>query len=86
MPTAKARYTGSKPTIRPSSDKLRSELRSYYPDKGRNIDPLWGDPADEFVELILSAANSATSEFAYQQMALTKEELRAEQRDLLKVL
>ncbi len=68
------------------SDKLRESLRSYYPYQSAEADPTFGHPADQFVNSVLSAARPHRSKLFLEQFHSTKQELRAEQADLLKSL
>ncbi len=88
MPTAKARYTGdgSGTLIQDFSDALKTKLRAYYPDQQAEIDPTWGHPADAFVSCVLAEARWAVSKLHWQKFDGTKQEIRAEQSDLLKEL
>jgi hypothetical protein len=88
MPTAKARYTGdgTRSKTKDFSDALKVKLRGYYPNQQAETDPTWGHPADVFVEHVLAAALSAVSELHWHQFTSTKQEIRAEQADLLKGL
>lgn len=86
MTTAKPRYTGdgTEDRIDDFSDKLRSALRDFFPDKSACDNPVFGHPADNFVAHILSEAWWAKSELHWQALEGTKAELRAERDDLLK--
>lgn len=67
------------------SAELRVQLRKYYPIEAI-VDPVFGDPADEFVELVLNEAHWAISWAAKMPFRLTRAELRAEHRALLGAL
>jgi hypothetical protein len=89
MPTAKARYLGdgSGELLSDFSHQLKEELRSFY--QGKNANPdlgEWVEPADAFVEEILSEAWWAKSALHVQEYEITKAEVRAEHVDLLKSL
>jgi len=88
MPTAKARYKGDGAGQKPRdfSDRLEATLRSHYPDQNAESDPVFGHPADAFVEEVLAEARGALSRLHWDQFDLTKQEIRAEQADLLKTL
>lgn len=88
MSTAKARYVGDGcgDPIPDFSDALKVDLRSFYPDHDAKVDPVWGHPADDFVDQVLSEAWWAKSELHRQRFDTTRAEVRAEQADLLKVL
>ena len=95
MPTAKAKYSGngtvrigdgSGKMARPFSNQLKTTLRSYYPQKNAATCPYFGHPADTFVEHVLSAASNAAADMMWQESNVTKQELRAEQADVLKSL
>lgn len=88
MSTAKARYTGDShcTMTKDFSSDLKAELRRYFPDLPTGVGPTSGGPADVFVALVLSEARWAISELVWYKQELTKQEIRAEQQDLLKHL
>jgi hypothetical protein len=88
MPTAKARYAGdgSGVLLPEFNARLKQQLRAFYPSQDAEDDPVWGHPADEFVEEILSTARWAKSALYAQGFEVTTAELRAEHKDLLKSL
>lgn len=95
MQTAKAKYLGngaghigdgSGKMARPFSSQLRATLRSYYPQQDAATCPHFGNPADNFVEQVLGAAGNAAADMMWQEFNVTKQELRAEQKDVLKSL
>lgn len=88
MPTAKPPFSGDRDDVSPRefSKELRDKLRTYYPVKNIEPDPAWGHPADAFVEKVLAEAWYAIDELDYLRFDITKQELRAEQADLLKLL
>lgn len=91
MTTAKPPYHGNGCGTKLSdfSDELRQTLRSFDPRQGTDTDPYtlaWGDPADAFVEAVLSEAWWAKSELHFSQFNSGRAEIRAEQADLLKRL
>jgi hypothetical protein len=88
MPTAKAKYPGdgSGELLPNFSDELKQKLRAYYPGEDTEQDPIWGHPADEFVEMILGEAWWAKSQLHAQEFELTKTGVRAQLNDLLKGL
>lgn len=88
MPTAKARYAGdgSGVLLPEFNARLKQQLRALYPSQDVEDDPVWGHPADEFVEEILSTAWWAKSALHAQGLEVTTAELRAEHKDLLKSL
>lgn len=65
---------------------VQQELRPFYPDKSAVADTPFGHPSDEWANVLLSTAKSAVSQMLWQRLRLTTEELKAEQRDLLKTL
>jgi hypothetical protein len=88
MPTAKALYKGDGAwkMVKDFSDTLKTKLRGYYPNQEADTDPVWGHPADDFVSRVLAEAQWAISELHWHQFVSTKQEIRAEQADLLKSL
>lgn len=68
------------------SDELRTKLRSYYPQQNAESCQHFSHPADTFVEYVLSAANNAAADMMWQEFNVTKQELRTEQKDMLKSL
>ncbi|TQK04957.1 hypothetical protein [Herbaspirillum sp. SJZ107] len=88
MSTAKAKYMGdgSGKRIPDFSDNLRQKLRAFYPDQNVEADPVWGHPADAFVEAVLSEAWWAKSALHAQEFESTKAEVRVEHADMLKSL
>ena len=88
MPTTRAPYSGgrSDKTIEDFSDDLKNKIRDYYPENDVEPDQRWGHPADVFVQAVLAEARFAIDELHWQKFDITKQELRAEQSDLLKVL
>lgn len=88
MTTAKARFQGSGAwtQVPDFSDKLKARLRGFYPEPDADDDPIWGHPAEDFVNRILAAAWWAKSELDWQKYDCTKPELRAEQVNLLNLL
>jgi hypothetical protein len=66
--------------------RLRTKLRSFYPDKGAVEDPTFGHPADPWSNHLLSAAEGGLSLMLGLRLRLTNEQLRAEREDLLKTL
>jgi hypothetical protein len=68
------------------SDSLKARLRDYCPDQQVDSETPWEDPADTFVSHVLAAARGAVSDLHWQQLDLTKSEIRAEQLDLFKRL
>ena len=68
------------------SSQLKATLRSFYPQQNAQTCPYFGHPADTFVEHILSAAGNAAADMMRQEFNVTKQELRAEQKDVLKSL
>jgi hypothetical protein len=95
MPTAKARYLGdgagrigdgSGKIPSAYSSRLRKTIRSYYPQQNAPTCPHFGHPADTFVEHVLCAANNAVADMMWQTSNVTKQELRAEQKDMRKSL
>jgi hypothetical protein len=88
MSTAKAKYMGdgSGKRIPDFSDTLRQTLRAFYPDQNVEPDPVWGHPADAFVETILGEAWWAKSALHAQEFDSTKAEVRVEHEDILKSL
>jgi hypothetical protein len=88
MSTAKARFTGdgSGTRLPDFSDRLRQELRAFYSSQDAEEDPVWGHPADTFVEEVLGEAWWAKSALHAQEFEVTKAEVRAEHEDLLKSL
>lgn len=97
MPRGKARYnagatfaervtTGGTIELRDFSADLKRKLRNMYPDKSTAEDPVWGHPADTFVQEILAAARWALPQLAKIRTTLTKAEIVAERDDLLRTL
>lgn len=88
MTTAKAKYVGGGDgeAIPDFSEKLKKDLRAFYPGKDAKVDSVWGHPADAFVEAVLGEAWWAKSMLYWQRFGITKDEVRAEQADLLKTL
>ena len=88
MAFAKAEYkgNGAGEMIPDFSDKLKSTLRSYYPDQDAESDETFGHPADGFVNHVLNEAWWAKSELDSQTFDITKQQIRAEQADIMKVL
>jgi hypothetical protein len=88
MPTAKAKYTGdgSGELLPDFSNQLKQKLRAFYLGEDAEQDPLWGHPADVFVETVLSEAWWAKSALHAQEFEVTKAEVHAEHEDLLKSL
>lgn len=65
---------------------VQQELRPFYPDKNAIADTPFGHPSDEWANFLLSAAQNAVSTVHWLELRLTAEELKAEQRNLLKTL
>jgi hypothetical protein len=88
MSTAKAKYVGdgSGKRIPDFSEHLRQKLRDFYPGQNEEPDPVWGHPADAFVEAILGEAWQAKSTLHAQEFVITKAEVRVEHADMLKSL
>jgi hypothetical protein len=88
MSTAKAKYIGdgSGELLPEFSAHLRQSLAAFCPKADVEPDPVWGNPADAFVEAILSEAWWAKSALHAQGFELTKAEAKAEHADLLKSL
>lgn len=88
MTTAKAQYKGdgAGKLLPDFSDKLKSILRNFYPDQNAESDETFGHPADGFVSHILAEAWWAKSTLDDQKYDITKQQIRAEHADLLKVL
>lgn len=88
MPSAIARYTGdgSGKMARAFSAGLRKTLRSYYPQQNAATCPYFGHPADTFVERVLNAASNAAADMMWQESNVTRQELRAEQKNVLESL
>lgn len=95
MPSAKPRYDcGGEWKVRSYTEteweelteKLRNKLREFYPDSTAKEDPDFGHPADEWANHLIHAAESAISSKLWLRLRLTNEELRAEQKDLLRKL
>jgi len=98
MPSGKARYNApptftelidsgaEDPKLIEFSDDQKQRLKSFYPDKNVESDPVWGDSADEFVDQLLFEAQDTVSFLQDSELWLTKEDLKAEQANLLKTL
>lgn len=86
MPTAKPRYTGDRIRVHQFSEELRSTLRTFFPSALTDPDSPFAHPADTFVELVLSEAHWAAAEMAYLSFRLRKDQLQAEQQDILGAL
>ncbi len=88
MSTAKARYTGDGAwtLTKDFSDTLKTTLRGYFPNQQAETEPTFGHPADAFVSHVLAEARWAVSGPHWQKFNSTKQEIRAEQSDLLKGL
>ena len=69
-----------------SGERLRSNLRRYYPDKAAVDCPTFGHPADEWVNCLRSEAWSAISIMCGLGLRLTNEQLLVERKDLLATL
>jgi hypothetical protein len=65
---------------------LRSKLRTFFPPTATDPNSPFADPADTFVEVVLSEAHWAAAEMAQLSLRLRRDELQAEQRDILKAL
>lgn len=95
MPTAKPRYDSGgvwKSRHYGESEweelkvRLRKKLWDFYPDKNAEADPTFGHPVDSWVNYLLAEAEGAVSIMLWLRLRLTKEELRAERKDLLNTL
>jgi len=88
MPTDKVNYKGdgAGQLIPDFSDELKQQLRKYCPDKDAESDPVFGHPADEFVNILLSEAWQAKAALHWLKYSSTKGEIRAVQANLLKSL
>lgn len=87
MPSGKARYTGNTPDVRDFTPKLRQELKYYFPaGKSRAHDPVWGSPAEKFVNDILAAASFIHADIDYACMEISKQDLLAEHNNLMNTL
>lgn len=95
MPTAKPRYDSggvwkhrhyNEAEWEELKERLRTKLRSFYPDKNAETCPTFGHPADAWVNYLLAEAEGAVSMMLWLRLRLTNEELRAERKDLLKTL
>ena len=87
MPSAKARYTGDgSGSVPPGfSTKLRKQLENLCPESPDRPDHERDAFVGEFVEAILAEAWWMVSEIRQHKFDLTKQEIRAEQDDLLKL-
>jgi hypothetical protein len=88
MTTAKPRYVGDGAGKLPRdfTYALKSILQTYYPQQAPIACPHFGQPADVFVNEVLAAARPSIAELMWLTMDLTKQELRAEQVDILNCL
>ncbi len=88
MATPKAHFRGNGEGIlvRQFSDKLKSSLRSFYPNEEVDPDPAWGDPADNFVASVLSEGEWLASELHWMKFETTTGGIRSEKTRLLNSL
>lgn len=94
MPSGKARYQGDTPAYRDFSAELREKLRRLYlrwraEQEQSEINPpppAWEYAADNFVEYILTEAHFAIDRLVEWRHSLTKPDIQAEKKDLLKTL
>ena len=88
MTTDKAHYrgNGAGQIIDDFSQNLRDTLRNYYPNLEEETVPVFGHPADEFVNILLGKAWRAKKALHWLKFSSTKGEIRAEHADLLKTL
>jgi len=68
------------------SERVRKNLRRFYPDQTAQHDETFSHPADTWANNLLSEANSAVSTVLWLTQRLTNEELRAEQQDVIRTL
>ena len=69
-----------------TTKSLQLALRPFFPDKHAVHDEVFGHPADEFANVLLSGAVSAYNAMLNLHRRLTNEQLRAERNDLLRKL
>ena len=95
MPSAKAAYDPDEAWKHRQFDsaqwdalsaRLRQKLRPFYPDKAVVECHLFGHPADEWANYLLSTAWSAISINYGVSLRLTNEQLVVEQQDILETL
>lgn len=86
MSRAKAQYRGdgSDKNIKTVPEGLRKVLPSYCPGKAELVGEAWESHVDEFVEFILTEAQSALDELHWYAQDVMKQEIRAEYNNLLR--
>lgn len=88
MTTAKAQYTGGahNEVTKDFSSKLKLKLLTYAPGQRNNGHQTSQNAADAFVSALLSEVQWAISQYDFYKRELTKQQIEAEQKDILKHL